>query len=89
MSREDKVDEDALDEAAATLVDEILAPWKRVVSEEELLVMRIILEGELLVDPEGRLELRRLLEDPVLDRSDELPRRADQHGEDTGGVKGG
>jgi hypothetical protein len=57
------------------LVDEVLAPWKHLVSEEELLVMRIILEGELLVDPEGRLELRRMLADPVVEQSDELTRR--------------
>ena len=74
MSRNEKIDEDALEEAAVALVDEVLAPWKHLVSEEELLVMRLILEGELLVDPDGRLELRRMLTDPIVEHSDELTR---------------
>ena len=75
MRHRNKIEDEELEAAAAAIVDEVLEPWKKFLGEEELRVMRTILEGALLVDPEGRLELRRMLADPELDESDEIARR--------------
>ena len=61
---------DALEALCRDLVDEAVAPLH--LPAELDAAIRAIVEDELLLDPEGRLLLRRALGDPVLDHSGDV-----------------
>lgn len=88
MAGRQKVDDARLEAEAAAIVEEVLRPWKKYLTDDELLVMRAALEGELLVDPDGRLELRRMLADPEVDESDQIARRPGGEQEEDEAAKG-
>jgi len=77
MSKPAGITEETLQTEADKIVDEALAPWRSTVSPMELSVMRFLLLDELLVNPDGRLELRRSLGDLQLEYSGEVPRTDD------------
>ena len=87
MRKPAKITEEMLQEAANKIADEALAPWKGQLSAQQLSVMRFLLLDELVVNPDGRLELRRSLGDPELLKSGELL-RSDGDADDAAGDAG-
>lgn len=84
---DEAIDEEALMEAAAEFVREAMAPYENLLSADEKAVMRFLLMSDLVVDPQGRVDLRRSLGDPVLEESGDvatLPGEDDEEGEETG-----
>jgi hypothetical protein len=83
-----KIEDEALVKAAQEFVREAMAPYEHLLSADEKAVMRFLLESDLLVDPEGRVDLRRALGDPVLEESGDVAtseaREEDDEGEGTG-----
>lgn len=61
--------DEALEALADKMIEEALAPYAGKVPEAVLQEMRDRLEDDLLIDPEGRMMLRRALEDPVVEQS--------------------
>lgn len=86
MGRKKVTDADLV-EAAEKLVAEAMAPYENLLGPEEKALMRFLLEADLLVDPQGRLDLRRALGDPELERSDEV-RLGDAEDDDRGEGEG-
>lgn len=77
MTTTDKpeISEEVMEEAAAAIVDEAIAPLRGSLSADEIKMLHFLLEGELLLDPEGRATLRRALEDPTGAQSEDVRRR--------------
>ncbi len=61
--------DEALEALAEKMIAEALAPYAGKVPQAVLQEMRERLEDDLLIDPEGRMMLRRALEDPVVEQS--------------------
>lgn len=66
--------EERMAQKARAMVDKALEPYKAALTPAELDAMRAVMEMELLVDPKGHDDLRRLVADPKLDTSDAVAR---------------
>lgn len=88
MGDEKGIEEAELLAAAQAIVREAMAPYENLLSDDEKAIIRYLLECDLLVDPQGRIDLRRSLGDPALEESGEVATTTapslDDEGEETG-----
>lgn len=72
MAEREKNGDEDLVQAAEELVRQAVEPLRGLLTEEERDLIKFLLECDLLVDPEGRRELRRALGDPEVEASEHV-----------------
>ncbi len=69
MIHEPTPEEEAL---ARSIVDDALKGFEYLVSPSELELLRALLESELVATEDGQRQLRRCMDDPKVERSDDV-----------------
>ena len=67
--------EEELEEAAARISAKIISQWSHLLTEDEIVVVRSLIEMELLIGSEAQFDLRQLLGDPELQESAAVARQ--------------